>query len=91
MPTDSAELFATGFQILEDWAHGITFDTTEIRKERGVVIEEWRGNQGAQMRLTQEQFPILFHGSRYAERLPIGTRESLETFSPEALRRFYDD
>lgn len=91
VPTDSAELFATGFQILEDWAHGLTFDTTEIRKERGVVIEEWRGSQGAQMRLMQQQFPVLFRGSRYAKRLPIGTRESLQTFSSEALRRFYRD
>jgi zinc protease len=28
--------------ILEDWAHGLSLDTTEIRKERGVVVEEWR-------------------------------------------------
>jgi zinc protease len=34
---------------------------------------------------------VLFRGSRYAERLPIGTPEILETFQHEALERFYRD
>lgn len=91
VPTDTAGHLTTAVQILEDWAHGITFDPAEIAKERGVVIEEWRGSQGAQMRLLQEQLPVLFRGSRYAERLPIGTRESLEGLEREALLRFYRD
>ena len=33
----------------------------------------------------------MFNGSRYAERLPIGTEQSLRTMSHEALRRFYRD
>ena len=91
VPTDTLRLLDTGLQILEDWARGVTFDTTEIRKERGVVIEEWRLGQGAGNRMFKIQFPILFRGSRYSERLPIGTKESLETFSPAALTRFYRD
>ena len=91
VPTDSAHLLAKGLQILEEWAHRIAFDTTEIRKERGVVIEEWRLGQGAQSRMLRKQFPVLFHGSRYADRLPIGTKESLETFAPAALKAFYRD
>ncbi len=91
VPTDSSHLLNQGFQILEDWARGVTFDTTEIRKERGVVIEEWRLGQGAQTRMLRQQFPILFRGSRYADRLPIGTKESLEQFAPAALTRFYRD
>ncbi|MBM4186152.1 MAG: insulinase family protein [Gemmatimonadetes bacterium] len=91
VPTDSADQFRRAFQILEDWAHGITFDTIEIRKERGVVIEEWRLGQGASSRMLRQQLPVLFRGSRYADRLPIGTKESLEQFDPAALRRYYRD
>ncbi len=91
LPTDSAGVVATGLQILEDWAHGITFDSAAVAGERGVVIEEWRLGQGAGARLRDRQFPVLFAGSRYAERLPIGTRASLEGFDPAALRRFYRD
>ena len=91
MPTDSRENLAKAFQIMEDWAHGMTLDGEEIDKERGVVIEEWRGGQGAGSRVRDKQFPVLLKDSQYAERLPIGTRESLEKFSHESLRRFYRD
>ncbi len=91
IPTDSAELVKTAFQILQDWAQGQTFDPEEIDKERGVVIEEWRLGQGARARMREEQLPILFKDSRYAERLPIGEPEVLESFDYETLRRFYRD
>ncbi len=91
LPTDNTTYIETAFQILEDWAHGLTLDPEEIDMERGVVIEEWRLGQGAASRLRDLQFPVIFNGSRYAERLPIGTLESLETFSHEALGRFYSD
>src|SRR5687767_13638090 len=70
VPTDTGSALVKGFQILEDWAHGVTFDTTEINKERGVVIEEWRLGRGADARMRDKTFPLLFQGSRYAERLP---------------------
>ena len=91
IPTDSPEVMANTFQILEDWAHGLTLDPEEIDKERGVIIEEWRLRRGAADRIQDEQFPVLLRDSRYAERSPIGTVESLETFEHEALRRFYRD
>ncbi|HYA49148.1 MAG TPA: pitrilysin family protein, partial [Burkholderiales bacterium] len=89
IPTDSPEIIRTTLLILEDWAHGLTFDEKAIDKERGVIIEEWRLGQGAEARMRDKQFPILFRGSRYAERQPIGTKENIETFKPEALKRFY--
>ena len=33
----------------------------------------------------------MFNGSRYASRSPIGTERSLQTMTPDALRRFYKD
>ena len=89
VPTDKPETLTRAFQILQDWAQGITFDTTEIRKERGVVLEEWRLGRGAGQRMLDRHLPVLFQGSRYAERLPIGTPECIQECPPEALRRFY--
>jgi zinc protease len=91
VPTDSAGQFEKGFQILEDWAHNLSFDDTEIDKERGVVIEEWRLGQGADSRMEDKTFPIFYKGSRYADRLPIGKKEVLDTFRHDAPRRFYHD
>jgi zinc protease len=91
VPTDNAETISTSFQILEDWAHNLTLEGDEIDKERGVIIEEWRLRRGAGARMQDKQFPVLLKGSQYAERLPIGTFENLETFPHERLRRFYAD
>ena len=91
LPTDSAATLEKGLTILEDWAHGILFDPAEVARERGVVIEEWRLGQGAAWRIGEKQFPVLFRGSRYATRLPIGTRASLDSASAPALKRFYRD
>jgi len=91
VPTDSASVVVKAFQILEDWAHGVTFDPEEVGKERGVVIEEWRLGRGAGARMRDKQFPILFKDSRYAQRLPIGEKRVLETCDAATLRRFYAD
>src|SRR5690606_14834137 len=90
VPTDSGDFLRQGLRILADWANAVTLDTTEVRKERGVVIEEWRLGQGSAERMRQQIFPVLFAGSMYGERLPIGTRESLESFDPGALRAYYE-
>ncbi|HVR98331.1 MAG TPA: insulinase family protein [Thermoanaerobaculia bacterium] len=91
VPTDRPEVMDKAFDMLEDWASGVTFDPEEVDKERGVVIEEWRLGLGADGRIRDKQFPILFKGSRYAERLPIGTLEVLQKTKAEDLKRFYRD
>src|SRR6187399_2594276 len=91
IPTDSASVVDRSFLILEDWAGGVTFEADEIDKERGVVLEEWRLGLGADARLLQKQLPVLLKGSRYADRLPIGTPESIRTFAPARLKQFYRD
>ena len=91
VPTDREDIVDTAFQILEDWAHDVSFEGEEIDKERGVVIEEWRLGLGAGSRVRDQQLPVLFEGSRYAERLPIGDIDVLREFDHAAARRFYRD
>src|SRR5262245_38842771 len=89
LPTDKPEFVEKGMQALADFAGGMTLDPKEIDKERGVVIEEWRSGLGAGSRLRDQQIPVLFYQSRYAERLPIGKPEIIKTFPPDELRAFY--
>lgn len=91
LPTDDEEVLLKGLTVLEDWAGGIAFSDEEIDKERGVIIEEWRIGQGAQQRMRDQYFPVLFQGSRYAERLPIGKKEIIENAPYDELKRFYKD
>ena len=89
LPTDDAGIVTKGMQALVDFAGGMLLEPKEIDKERGVVIEEWRGGLGAGSRLRDQQIPVLFHQSKYAERLPIGKPDVLKSFAPETLRAFY--
>ena len=90
IPTDTAAIVDKGFQILSEWAHNVAFEPSQIEKERPVVIEEWRLGQGAENRMQNKWFPVLFSGSRYGVRIPIGDKNTLETYKPATLRRFYD-
>ncbi|MEM1182143.1 MAG: insulinase family protein [Acidobacteriota bacterium] len=91
IPTDDSEVLDRAFLVLADWAGRVVLDPDEVEKERGVIVEEWRRSQGAGMRLFDRQLPVIFGGSRYTDRLPIGTKESIETSPIEALERFYKD
>ncbi len=89
MPTDRAGYIDRGMLVLRDFAAGISLLPAEVEKERGVVLEEWRGRLGAGSRLTDKQLPVIFQGSRYAERLPIGLPEVLKSAPRERLLAFY--
>jgi len=89
IPTDTARIIDQAFTILEDWAHGQVFDSTEVVNERGVVREEWRLGKGAGDRMLHQWLPIALRGSKYAERLPIGNEQSIMTATPSRLRSFY--
>lgn len=91
VPTDKPEAMERAFQVLEDWAQNVTFDAAEIEKERGVVLEEWRARRGAGARTAEKLFPIMFKGSRYANRIPIGTPEIIQNGKPERIKQFYKD
>jgi len=91
IPTDKPENVPKAFQVLEDWAHGLRFDPADIDKERSIVLEELRLGKGASDRMSKQIMPAIFNGSRYAERLPIGTEDVLRNVTPETLKRFYRD
>jgi len=90
VPTDKEGLVDKGLLALADFAGGMSLDPTEIDKERGVVIEEWRLRQGASWRILEKQAPVLYYKSRYAERIPIGTPQILRSFPASRLKDFYD-
>jgi zinc protease len=89
VPTDDDEIMRKALLVLEDWSQAVSFENEEIDKERGVVIEEWRLGRGADERMMQRYFPVIFQDSRYAERLPIGKKEILEKCSYETIKSFY--
>ena len=92
IPTDSAEVFKTGFKILANWAGKVTMEGKEIDNERGVIIEEDRQRgKDAGERIRKQILPLLLGDSQYARRLPIGDVQLLQTFTHDKIRNFYKD
>ena len=91
IPTDKPGNIEKGFQILEDWAHNVTYLTEDINAERNIIIEESRQNKNANMRMFKQFLPELFAGSKYAERLPIGLDSLILTFNPDLIRKYYKE
>jgi zinc protease len=90
MPTGDERRIEKGFTILSDWSHNALLDTTEINKERGVVLEESRLHKNAADRMRIVYLPVMLNGSKYADRVPIGKDSIIRNFRPESLRRFYE-
>ena len=89
VPTARAGVVDSMLLILHDWSSQITLAGDEIEKERGVIREEWRTRRNADRRMAESVFPIIFAGSRYADRMPIGTIEVIDNFKHDELRDFY--
>ncbi|MDE6801297.1 MAG: insulinase family protein, partial [Muribaculaceae bacterium] len=77
--------------ILHDWADGLLLEPEEIDKERGVIHEEWRRSNVGQMRVVEQLLPIVYPGSKYGYRLPIGIMEVVDNFPHQALRDYYEE
>ena len=91
VPTDTRGVLDRALLVLEDWAHAATFDQDAIDRERGIVLSEWRMHLGAEERTQDKVLRAQLEGSRYADRLPIGSPDIIEHVQREQLVRFYRD
>jgi zinc protease len=79
----------TALAVLDDWTRAITFAPADVDDERAVIMEEYRSSLGAMDRIRRQWLPVLFRGSPYAERLPIGLPEIIENAPAGRLADFY--
>ena len=91
VPTDDIAQFRKAFEILRDWCSNLLLEDEEIEKERKIGLEEYRQALSGMWRVKKQLLPKMYFGGKQVERLPIGTKEALETFHPDALRQFYRD
>ena len=75
--------------ILKDWSGGLLLTEEEIDKERGVVHEDWRQGQNPETRMLERQLTVMYPGSKYGCRLPIGLMSVVDNFKYKELRDYY--
>ena len=88
-PTAREGVVDTALLVLHDWSQFIALQPAEIDSERGVIKEELRTRDGAQLRAQNDMLRNLFKGSIYEQRNLIGYLEGLESFDHTALENFY--
>ncbi|MBO5720085.1 MAG: insulinase family protein [Bacteroidales bacterium] len=89
VPTDRENIVDSCLYILYDWSAAISLEHEEIDNERGVILEEWRTRNTAPLRLYEATAKVLFKGTKYPNRMPIGTMEVVQNFSYDTLKDYY--
>ncbi|PIE32724.1 MAG: hypothetical protein CSA55_03010 [Ilumatobacter coccineus] len=89
VPTDP-ESIKLGIEVLAEWLDRGTFDQDQVEAERGVILDEWRVHtQDADGRLFGKAIDMLFEGTAYAGRRPIGDDTSISNVTRDELFEFY--
>ena len=91
VPTTNPGLVDSCLLVLHDWSSFISLEDDEIENERGVILEEMRQGQGAQMRIYDKILPEIYPNSPYGVPMPIiGTEEVVAHFDHQFLRDYYN-
>ncbi|KAK3161034.1 hypothetical protein QOZ80_1BG0070790 [Eleusine coracana subsp. coracana] len=89
VPVDKPGLLSQAISVLAEFSSEVRVSAEDLEKERGAVLEEYRGGRNASGRMQDSHWALLFQGSKYAERLPIGTEKVIRTVPHETVKHFY--
>ncbi len=89
VPTYREGILDSALLALYDWSCALTLADSEIDKERGVIVAEWRTTNSPSRRLLTELFKQMYAGSQYENRMPIGDTTIIKNFTYQALRDYY--
>ncbi|XP_052199575.1 zinc protease PQQL-like isoform X2 [Diospyros lotus] len=89
VPVDKPELLSQAISILAEFSSEVRVSMDDLEKERGAVLEEYRGSRNATGRMQDAHWVLMMEGSKYAERLPIGLEKVIRTVSADTVKQFY--
>ncbi|KAL5699599.1 hypothetical protein ACHQM5_030479 [Ranunculus cassubicifolius] len=89
VPVDKPDVLSQSLSILAEFSSEVRISSEDLEKERGAVLEEYRGRRNADGRMQDAHWILMMEGSKYADRLPIGLEKVIRTVSPETAKQFY--
>lgn len=89
VPTARQSALDSCFLALSDWSGNLLLKGKDIDEERGVIEGEYRHRQGAANRMLEKSLPVIYAGSKYAYRMPIGLMSVVKNFKHKDLRAYY--
>ncbi|KAL8039469.1 hypothetical protein ABFS82_10G042000 [Erythranthe guttata] len=90
VPIDKPDILSQSISVLAEFSSEVRVSVDDLEKERGAVLEEYRGSRNANGRMQDAHWVLMMEGSKYAERLPIGLEKVIRAVSPEIVKRFYN-
>jgi len=89
LPRNDPQLLDTALMLMRETASELSISQEAVDRERGVILAEMRDRNSWALRNLEDQIAFVTPGSLYAQRLPIGTVETLNAASSENLRAFW--
>lgn len=91
----AAEKFELAVDILSDMLYDSVFDSGELEKEKGVIIEEMKAYEDQPMHYVDDLYEeLVFKGNNLGEKI-IGSRETIRSATRQAMvefrNRYYHD
>ncbi|GGD95170.1 peptidase M16 [Tsuneonella deserti] len=77
------------FKLLSGMIQAPTLSAKGLAEDRPIVLAEKRERGAAAQRVAEESRKTIFAGQRLANRLPIGTEETLNAATAESVRAFH--
>jgi len=90
LPDTKSETFDKALTLFADYAGGLTLETAEIDKERGIILSEKRARDSIGFRQFVGEFAFLLPQARLIHRIPIGTEEIITTAQRDQFADFYN-
>ncbi len=89
IPGITPDKLEESFKLLSGMMREPVLNDTNVRNEVSIVLAEKRERGGAGERVAEQTRQTLFTGQRAANRLPIGTEETLNAATGKALQAFH--
>ncbi len=89
LPEATPDMLGTALMLMRETASELTIDPAAVERERGVVLAEMRDRNSYAWRNFIDSVTFNHPGSRYLNRMPIGTAATLNAATAEGLRAFW--
>lgn len=88
IPLNDPELMDKALHILREMATKAQLSDSSVEEERAVILDEI-SNERAFQRYAKKMIGILFEGTPYPHRYPIGLQKIIRECTPDHIRAFY--
>ncbi len=89
LPRNDPALLDTALMLMRETASELTFEPDAVEREKGVILSEKRARDTYALRNLMDSLGFFYPGAHFVDRMPIGTAETLNAATAEALRGLY--